>query len=150
MEKRLAGLIVLLLLMLGGCTGEENPNDKPVPVPPASMFMERSYHFCSDEQKDRFLLGYFGTELPDNDIHFFIVSFQNDTLFKEEWPARQMVPEGQEALPETIHESMRKFIDVVPAKGLAGPTTGPGFAFRIGEQQRKIAFCRESKRVVEI
>lgn len=151
MEIRMPVALVLLLLILVGCGGGSNSESEPLtPVSPASMFMERNYHFCSDKQTDRFLLGHYGTEGMDNEIHFFIVAGESDTIFRDQWPAKTLLLPANGDGNKDLHEAMESFIDQAPVPELAGPTTGPAFTYQIGEQTHKIGFCKKSKTVIQL
>lgn len=146
MEKRLTGLILLIALIFSGCGGSESTDPDKVPVPPSSTFMVRNYHFCSDQETDRFLLGYYGNELPDTLVYFYIVSASGDTLFRDDWPSVAMVPEQSEPDGDKIREAMRGMIDVKPTKGEV--CDGPGQIYTyIGN---KIGYCAAQKSVVRL
>ena len=145
MEKRLAAWTLLLTLLLAACGNDAGP--PKVPVEPASMFFERSYHFCSDLEKDRFLIGYYGSELLDSDVHFYIVNPLGDTIHHQSWPAAQF---SEVAGEEEVLEEMEKFIDHKPTAQIKGKSTGPGYVVLTNVETDTIAYCRKSHKVIHL
>lgn len=146
MEKRLAAWALLLTLLLAAC-GNDSGTPK-VPVEPASMFFERSYHFCTDLEKDRFLIGYYGSELLSSDIYFYILNPLGDTIHQQAWSAAAFGAEVHGE--EEVLEQMQALIDQAPSPDIKGKTTGPGFVMRASAISDTIAFCRKSHRVIQL
>ena len=146
MEKRLTGLFMILILILAGCGDSGSSDTEKVPVPPSSMFMVRNYHFCSDQETDRFLLGYYGNELQDTLVYFYIISYQGDTLFSDHWPSKDMVPEGSEINDDVILDAMHDLIDVQPSEGNVCDAPAPTYNYS-GNQ---IGYCATQKEVIKL
>ncbi len=146
MEKRLIGIFLILSLIVAACGGSESTEQEKVPVPPSSMFMVRNYHFCSDQETDRFLLGYYGNQLSDTLVYFYIISSKGDTIFQDEWPSVEMVPGMSEPDDDAILEAMRKMIDVKPQEGEVCQTKGPTYSY----SGHVIGYCEPEKAVIKI
>lgn len=146
MEKRFTGLILLIALIFSGCGGTGSSDTDKVPVPPSSMFMVRNYHFCSDQETDRFLLGYYGNQLPDTLVYFYIVNSGGDTLYRDDWPSVDMVPDHSEPNDDVILEAMRNLIDVKPVEGEVCEGQGPTYSY-VG---KSIGYCAAQKEVIAL
>ena len=140
------GFILILCLVFAACGGSDSTNSEKVPVPPASMFMVRNYHFCSDIETDRFLLGYYGNDLSDTLVYFYIVDHSGDTLFRDQWPSVNMLPTGAEADDDAIMEAMTKMIDTRPVIGDICGESGSVYTYA----DQMIGYCPSTKEVIEL
>ena len=146
MEKRLIGFILILCLVFAACGGSETTDSEKVPVPPASMFMVRNYHFCSDQETDRFLLGYYGNDLSDTLVYFYIIDTSGDTIFRDQWPSVYMLPNGAEPNDVAIMEAMTKMIDTHPVMGDICGESGSVYTYA----DQMIGYCASQKEVIEL
>ncbi len=85
-HPRLPLVALLALLFLGAC-GLSRPQGEDLdPVMPASMFVEYEVSFCDAQGKDKFAVGYYGTDPLDTLIHLYIVCHQKDTIYRAAYP----------------------------------------------------------------
>jgi|GEM_PF-3913840 len=145
MEKRLLVLFCLSGLLLWACGGSE-PEQGKVPVPPSSTFMVRNYNFCSPETTDRFLVGYYGQEVADTLIYFYIISSHGDTLHQDQWPAVDLVSGEENQGSEAIIDAMKAMIDVKPSDATVCDVAGRKYSY----VDRTIGFCPTDKSVVKL
>lgn len=145
MEKRLIGLFCLACLFLWACGGSSTDESK-VPVPPSSTFMVRNYNFCSPESTDRFLVGYYGQEVTDTLVYFYIVSSHGDTLHQDHWPATELVSGQSKQDSDAVMEAMKAMIDVKPNDATVCDVAGKSYSY-VG---RTIGFCPTDKSVVKL
>lgn len=91
-------LYLPLLLWMAACGGPAGSPTSKGPVSQASVFYERNYHFCSDKEKDRFLLGYYGENLLDTLVYFYVICYDGDTLYQDRWPSSSFLEAKDDSL----------------------------------------------------
>lgn len=79
-----------LIVACGG--GGEAPEKKP--VPPAAVFMEKSYSFSSAVNKDKFYLGLNHPDAASAQYFFAITSPAGDTVFSKRFHSSDIMPDS--------------------------------------------------------
>lgn len=80
-------LVALLAVLTFTRCGLKTPQtDEMNPVLPASMFVEHDGSFCDGSAKDKFAVGYFGTDPLDTLVYLYIVCHQKDTVYRAQFP----------------------------------------------------------------
>lgn len=150
-------------LLIVACNPREAGNPQRTPVKQASMFFERTHNFCSDHLPDRFLIGYYGEDLLENEVHFYIVSHLGDTIYHDKWPSEAFLPES--ATPNSpdsirianIREEMQTLVEGLTGSSAQAPNDsisqaydlGRLFQYGPGNQSGKIiAYSRKQKEVM--
>ncbi|MEM7038217.1 MAG: hypothetical protein AAF570_14630 [Bacteroidota bacterium] len=163
---RAAGLLFACMMALttffGACSSPTLSEKDKVPVKASSMFIERNYKFCSELIPDRFLVGYFGDSLLGNDVHFFIVCYRGDTVYRDHWPAYHMLPAGADSSmdAEAQTQAIRTAMEHVVTGEVAAPLDSakaanygqyPFFSYQLSaEHIRQLVYVPEKKKVLEL
>lgn len=155
---RLLGLIFILLIAQACGTGQALPEKDP--VPPSSMFVEAIAPFCDNNAADKFTLGYFGAKPLDTTLYFYIVCHQNDTVYRDHWPAKWMLDSeklGNDSLAiAELHQNMHRLVEgkmgfQPDSSASTAPAGQKEFSFELkGHLQRRLYFSKDQHKAVEI
>lgn len=152
-----------MVLTLPACLNPEPGDQDRVPVAPTSMFFEEPHNFCSDVIQDRILVGYFGEDLLETEVHFYVICHKGDTVFKDKWPSSAYFDGVEQDFPNDsdkinfVQQRMRAMVigttdipEVPVSDSLAkAKQFGPQFSYQVGaDRTRTIAFSRSDKKVV--
>lgn len=167
MRIRLPEMLLLfgmcLVLALPACLSPESGDQDKVPVSPSSMFFEKPHNFCSDVIEDRILVGYFGEDLLDTEVFFYVICHKGDTVFKDNWPSSAYFEGTERSFPndsakvEFVQGRMRDMVigienmpEVTVSDSMAqAMELGPQFSYRVGSAlKRTIAYSRTGKKVI--
>ena len=153
------------MVLLSACTSSTTEGGgAKVPVPPASMFFEREYNFCSEMIQDRFTIGYYGNNVLESPVHFYIVCHRGDTIFQDTWPGHAFLTGVPDSLSGTadsskvayVHAAMLDLIEgrmPAPADSLISATAARGrtFSYQVADVvSRRLVFDASSKKVLEL
>ncbi|HHG86039.1 MAG TPA: hypothetical protein ENJ82_14925 [Bacteroidetes bacterium] len=165
LKRTLSTLMILGMfasLLIVACQPKGEGAER-MPVKPASMFFERAYNFCSDRIQDRFLIGYFGNEILNSQIHFYVVCHRGDTIYHDSWPATAFLGELDAPSDSVRIASIRKEM-LAFVNGSTGPHAivvqdsvqktfdlGQVFQYGIaGQNPKAIAYSHTQKAVIEL
>ncbi len=156
--SKLLGFFCLMVLLQACISGFKEPEKDP--VLPSSMFVEDSASFCDAATKDKFTLGYYGTQPLDTSMHFYIVCHKNDTIYSDQWPAKWMVEmnttvsDSQKV--QNLHQRMRDFVAgkmhfELDSNAVATPHGQPEFNFDLaGHLKKRLYYSKELNKTLEI
>lgn len=156
MRPTLIGLVCLLML-LSSCGNPVPTPPEKVPVPPASMFMEREYHFSNEQMRDKFLIGYYGPDVLDTTVHLIILSLQGDTLYHTQWDGTNLLDSSTLSATDSVkhvvaNAAMQSIIDGKSSKATDSlydpPLSKHAFTYQVGKQAFALEWSSEKKAVV--
>ncbi len=115
MKRKLPHYILLVALLatvyLSGCGLPSPATEILNPVKPASMFVEYEGHFCDASGKDKFAVGYFGTDPLDTLVYIYIVCHQKDTVYEAAYPGKWFLENADAGTDSAnvahVHSKMR-------------------------------------------
>jgi hypothetical protein len=115
MKRKMPHYISLAALLVTMCCygcGLTSPDKETLaPVMPASMFVEHEGHFCDGSGKDKFTVGYFGTDPLDTLVYLYIVCHQKDTVYEAAYPGKWFLENANAGTDSAnvarVHSKMR-------------------------------------------